>query len=153
MLYYFYVLLIKTVKEERNSERKGRRREPKKKGDVLMAKLPFPLEKKAPSVTGRPTFIFARFGWHLFSHWFWTYFHFTDSVVLRSFVFPYRLFGQLFTGGWQTLVSILVAIYFGTIVFVRVIVFQSFSYFLLFSLYRLRMECEGQYSGRCLQLH
>ena len=58
----FYVLLIKTVKEERNSERKGRRREPKKKGDVLMAKLPFPLEKKAPSVTGRPTFIFARFG-------------------------------------------------------------------------------------------
>ena len=58
----FYVLLIKTVKEERNSERKGRRREPKKKGDVLMAKLPFPLEKKAPSVTGKPTFIFARFG-------------------------------------------------------------------------------------------
>ena len=56
------MLLIKTVKEERNSERKGRRREPKKKGDVLMAKLPFPLEKKAPSVTGRPTFIFARFG-------------------------------------------------------------------------------------------
>ena len=48
----FYVLLIKTVKEERNSERKGRRREPKKKGDVLMAKLPFPLEKKESSVTG-----------------------------------------------------------------------------------------------------
>ena len=40
------------------------------------------------------------------------------------FVFPCRLFGQFFTGGWQTLVSILVTIYFGTIVFVRVIVFQ-----------------------------
>ena len=149
------MLLIKTVKEERNSERKGRRREPKKKGDVLMAKLLFPLEKKAPSVTGT----FSRGLDDTSSR--------IDSerifilliqlfCVLLIFVFPCRLFGQFFTGGWQTLVSILVTIYFGT-VFVRVIVFQC--NFLIcccslrFSLYRLRMESEGQFSGRCLQLH
>ena len=152
------------VKEERNSEIKGTGRETLKREHVAKVQLSLPLEKKAPSVTGRSTFILTRFVIH--APFLWLYdpsfslrselifilpIHFV--FILFSFVSLCRLFGLLFTGVWQSLGSLLAAILFGTIVFVSVIVFQSFSYFLLFSLYRLCLECEGQFSRRCLQLH
>ena len=129
------------VKEERNSEIKGTGRETLKGEHVAKVQLSLPLEKKAPSVTGRSTFILTRFVIH--APFLWLYnpsfslrselifilpIHFVS--ILFSFVFLCRLFDLLFTGVWQSLGSLLVFIYFGTIVFVSVIVFQC--HFLIF---------------------
>ena len=84
------------------------------------------------------------------------YFHFGEVqfvCILCIIVFPCRLFVLLFTGLWQSLVSLLAAIYFGTIVFVRVIVFQC--HFPIFCCFpsRLYLECECKFSRGCFRLH